>query len=109
MSVVAVLQKQIRELEAELKRLKRWPDYFAWEREMEKVQADNTRLEAELEAAEKVFCMAESSEQKALQEVDLLRAGLEYLVDEYEWCKCGASKYAAELLTPKPACAEKRK
>ncbi len=33
----------IEQLETELKQLKRWPDYFAWEREMKKVEAENKK------------------------------------------------------------------
>ena len=40
-------QQEIERLKAENKRLDRWHDYFAWEREMKKVEAKNVRLTAE--------------------------------------------------------------
>jgi hypothetical protein len=38
---------EIDRLTAENKRLDRWPDYFAWEREYKKLEAKNRRLTAE--------------------------------------------------------------
>lgn len=34
------IRELVEQSQTELKRLKRWPDYFAWEREMEKLQAE---------------------------------------------------------------------
>ena len=38
----------IEQLKAEVKRLDRWHDYFAWEREYKKLEAKNKQLRAEL-------------------------------------------------------------
>lgn len=65
-------EQEIERLKAENKRLDRWHDYFAWEREMKKVEATNRRLVSENKKLTVERGHAQNGTHKALVEIDRL-------------------------------------
>ena len=81
------LQARIAELEAENKQLKRWPDYFAWEREMEKREARIAELEGELKHSQ--WFIATLRDVFAYNEYNIIDLVLiEKCLSMYEDCEC---------------------